>query len=78
MISVMTYGSGVGSGVRVGEICFVDGEAVVAVAVATIAVPEAQADNAIIPSRRLNKKCFLMIDVDAVPHCSAAISFGLL
>lgn len=60
MTSTITYASGVGSGVNVGEIYFVGGEEIVAVAVARVVVWEAHADDAIIPSRRLNKKYFFM------------------
>jgi hypothetical protein len=70
MISTITYGSGVGSGVNVEEICFVGGEDVVAVTVATVAAREAHADNAIISSRRLNKKYFLMFENLRAARCT--------
>jgi hypothetical protein len=52
----------VDSGVSVGKICFVGEEEVVVVAVATVVVREAHADNIIIPSRRLSKKYFLIVE----------------
>jgi len=70
MTSTITYGAGVGSGVRVGEIRFVGGEEVVAVAVAAVAAREAHADNAVIPSRRLNKKYFLMVENLRAASCA--------
>ena len=50
------------SGVSVGKVCFIGGKEVVAVAVATVVAWEAHADDVIIPSRRLNKKYFFMVE----------------
>jgi hypothetical protein len=60
----------VGSGVGVGEIRFVGREEIVAAAVATVAAREAHADNAIVPSSRLNKKYFPMVENLRAPRCA--------
>jgi hypothetical protein len=52
----------VDSDVSVGRICFVGGEEIVAVNIATVVAWEAHADNVIVPSRRLNKKYLFIVE----------------
>jgi len=52
----------VGSGVNVGEIYFVGREEAVTVAIPAVGVLGTHADSAIVPTRRLNKMYFLIVE----------------
>jgi hypothetical protein len=60
--STITYGSEVGSGVSVGILGLVGGEAVVAVAVHRIGLRVTQADTVVATTRRINKKHFFIVE----------------
>ena len=62
VISTITYGSEVGSGVSVGILDFVGGEEVVAVAVHLIGLRAAQADTVVATTRRISKKHFFIVE----------------
>jgi hypothetical protein len=63
----------VGSGVSVGEICFAGGEEAVVVAVTTVAAREVHADNATVPSRRLNKTYLLIVETLKRPKAGRSL-----